>query len=233
MRSMHPAIRMANLLLLIAVVAHAPAPVLVVIALSAVVMSGKELGQCVIVAARFGWRLRWLLLSLLVLYLAFIPGTPLFPHFSSWLPSQEGLWAGAERLWAWSVMLFLFALFHLQTRPAEWQAGIYWLVKPFARLGWSAERLTLRMMLTFNAVAAIQRNYQSVEHTPAKTPWHNFPARLALVLRYAHEQAEHAELNPIQVETTCPPTSTQWLSFIVLFGMLMGLVWLDYFLFGK
>ncbi len=233
MRSMHPAVRMADLFLLIVVVAHAHLPVLLVIALFAIVLSGKRLLQCVFTAAQFGWRLRWLLVSLLVLYLAFTPGTPIFPDYSSWLPSWEGLLAGAERLLAWSVMLFLFSLFHLHTRRDEWQAGIYWLLKPLAWLGLSAERLTLRMVLTFHAVTAMQQNYKATDLTAAKKTWHNFIARLSSVLTYAHEQAEHAELSPLQVEATCPPTSMQWLSFLVLFVVLMGLIWLDYFLFSK
>jgi hypothetical protein len=232
MGSLHPAVRIANYCLLIVIVAHAHMPVLLIVAVSAVLVSGKRLLQCLLVAATFGWRLRWLLLSLLVLYLVFTPGTPLISNIQ-WLPSQEGLVAAINRLLTWAVILFLFALFHLHTTRAQWQAGIYWLAKPFAKLGLSAERLTIRMLLTFQAVSALQQNQPSFETTSVQTSWHNLITRLTAVLIYAHEQAEYAELKPIQVETSCPPTFAQWRSFFVLFVVLMGLAVIDYFLFTK
>jgi energy-coupling factor transport system permease protein len=93
-------------------------------------------------------RARWLLLSLTLIYGWATPG-------ESWLnlayaPSVDGLQAGLMQAGRLALMLAALALLLGHTDRNELLAGIYCLMRPCARLGWSAERAAVRIWLTLH-----------------------------------------------------------------------------------
>lgn len=86
---MHPAIRILTLLVFAAIIPWLSSPVLVAIAVLLLILGASRPGT-----GRVMWRgirrIRWLLLSLFVLYLWFSPGEPLFPSLAHLSPSLAG-----------------------------------------------------------------------------------------------------------------------------------------------
>ncbi len=111
---------------------------------------------------RFGvLRLRWLLLSIGVLYLGFTPGEPL----SVWTPglSWEGLWEGSRRI---LVLVSLLAAVYwlLATTPVpQLVAAMDQLMRPLQRLGVPTQRVTARIALTLAAVDGVEARYRKLK----------------------------------------------------------------------
>ncbi|RJQ48377.1 MAG: hypothetical protein C4528_02645 [Gammaproteobacteria bacterium] len=100
-------------------------------------------------------RLRWLLISLVLIHLAFTPGVPVFPGLLN-VPTLQGLEDGLLRA-ALLILLMLAAHLLMQsTARGALLAALLWFSAPLARLGFARERLALRVMLTLQAVAEVQ-----------------------------------------------------------------------------
>jgi energy-coupling factor transport system permease protein len=94
-------------------------------------------------------RSRWLLLTMLVMFGWFTPGTPL-----SMLPgsSQEGLQLAMDNLARLLIALSIVALLLRALPAAELVAGIRSLLSPLAWLNVSRDRIAVRLALTLNEV---------------------------------------------------------------------------------
>ncbi len=94
-------------------------------------------------------RSRWLLLTMLVMFGWFTPGTPL-----ATLPgaSQEGLLLAMDNLARLLVALSIVALLLRALSAAELVAGIRSLLSPLAWLSVSRDRIAVRLALTLNEV---------------------------------------------------------------------------------
>ncbi|WP_172600037.1 CbiQ family ECF transporter T component [Sulfuricystis multivorans] len=93
-------------------------------------------------------RTRWLLLSLLMLYLFFTPGEYL-PGMAGTLGlTHEGLRRGAEQIGRLLTLLASLALLHRQLGTTGLLAGLHWLLTPFA---WR-EKTVVRLMLVLDTV---------------------------------------------------------------------------------
>lgn len=101
---MHPAIRILVLLAFAAMIPWLPVTVLVGIAVLLLVF-----GVCRPGTGRLMWRgvcrIRWLLLSLAILYLWFSPGEPLFPSLAHLSPSLAGAELALQQLAVLLVMV--------------------------------------------------------------------------------------------------------------------------------
>ncbi len=111
---------------------------------------------------RFGvLRLRWLLLSIIVLYLGFTPGDALSP----WTPglSWEGLWEGCRRI---LVLVSLLAAVYwlLSATPVpQLVAALDQLLTPLSRLGLPTGRATALVALTLSAVDGVEGRYRTLK----------------------------------------------------------------------
>jgi len=111
---------------------------------------------------RFGiLRLRWLLLSIVVLYLGFTPGEALSP----WTPglSGEGLWEGSRRI---LVLISLLAAVYwlLSATPVpQLVAALDQLLTPLSRLGLRTGRATALLALTLSAVDGVEGRYRKLK----------------------------------------------------------------------
>ena len=163
-------------------------------------------------------RMRWLFLSLLILYLWFTPGQPLLPTFSS-TPTLEGIEEGLQRIVA-LVLLALAASLLLQTTPrAPLLAALYRLLAALGWIGIKTERLPVRIALTLEAVTQAQHllsEHMRQEHaTASRNPITRIGAVSAGLFQEVIARTErahpaqltqwqdcnsHAEMNPSHVK---------------------------------
>jgi energy-coupling factor transport system permease protein len=119
-------------------------------------LASLGLGLAALVAASAHLRLllrrsRWLMLTMVVMFGWFTPGTPLAPIAGA---SQEGLLLGAESLARLVIALSAVALLLNALSPAELVAGMRSLLAPLALLGISRDRIAVRLALTLEEVEA-------------------------------------------------------------------------------
>lgn len=210
---MAPAVRIASLIALAALLPAAPLPVLAVLT-AALVAVHARLGMA---SLRRYWlglqRLRWLFLAILILYVGLTPGTPVL----SFLPgiSIEGLSEGARR--ALVLAALLAAVFWLTqvTAMPQLAGGLLWLLRPLRVLGIDDRRLGLRLALALDYVAEAGKLVDGVRQG----------ARSGLIDAAADaiRQAEslsrehHADVSVPRVPA---PAAWQWLAPAALFALL-------------
>ncbi|QKT04595.1 hypothetical protein HUS23_12650 [Ectothiorhodospiraceae bacterium 2226] len=156
---MHPTIRVVAFLVFSVFVASAhPAALLLAAALVAALYLRTDLARGLAAAWRMLRRLRWLLLSILVLYGWFTPGTPLLPlqDVAGWLPTWQGVTEGGRRVAV--LVLMVLAISHLlqHTSRAGLIAALRWLGTPLRPLGLDPDRLALRVVLVLETLSEVQ-----------------------------------------------------------------------------
>jgi energy-coupling factor transporter transmembrane protein EcfT len=122
-------------------------------------------------------RMRWLLLSLMIIYAFGTPGEliPLFPiNFS---PTYEGLLLGWLQIEKLLIALAALSLLLISSSRGQMLLGLYMLLMPFKFIGLNIERFAARLMLTLDYVEELAVNdhydfnqlddiYASVEGLP-------------------------------------------------------------------
>jgi energy-coupling factor transporter transmembrane protein EcfT len=170
-------------------------------------------------------RLRWLWLSLCVVYFWFTPGAALFPQIGGWSPSVPGVREGLVRV---GILLELVAGAHLllQSTPRERLLGaVHWLVTPLRRFGASPDRFALRLVLVLEVVPQIRPLTRSSRSRSDQR--RGRVARLAgaaaEVFRATLEQAATSSLHPIDIPDSGAPPAVEWL-YPLLFAVGFWLV---------
>lgn len=163
-------------------------------------------------------RMRWLFLSLLVIYFWFTPGQPLlFPYG----PSLEGIQTGLLRVTSLAMLVMAVSLLLCITSRAQLIAAIQWLALPLCWLGVEADRLAVRMALTLETVAYAQHMLR--QRTPARANLaHPIAAIGAVAADLFHgvlARAEHAPCPLIEVPDYGHPPVCQWLYPVLLAGV--------------
>lgn len=175
-----------------------------------------------------GWRLvrrlRWVMVSIAVLFFWLTPGRPVFD--AAWAPTWEGLALGAGRAAA-LVLLALAANLLLRATPREeLLAGLWWLARPLRVLGFSSDRLAVRTLLTLEAVGASEPVLRrSLARRPrSANPWQTIVATLEHALGETRRHAEAAPCEAIEVRQAGRPAITQWLwpLALILIFMVVG-----------
>lgn len=166
-------------------------------------------------------RMRWLFLSLLILYLWFTPGQPLLPAFSS-TPTLEGIEEGLQRIAA-LVLLALAASLLLQTTPREpLLAALYRLLTPLGWMGIKTERLAVRIALTLETVTQAQHllsERMSQEHASgSRNPITRIGAVSAGLFQEVIARAERAPCTTLSITEGERPPPVQWLLPLALCG---------------
>lgn len=166
-------------------------------------------------------RMRWLFLSLLIVYLWFTPGQPLLPSISS-QPTLEGVQQGLQRIAALA-LLALTASLLLQTTPREaLLAALYRLLTPLRWLGIKPERIAVRITLTLAAVSQVQQLLatQLREQDASRNPVARISAVSAGLFQAVIARAESAPCTPLTVTEGSRPPAAQWLLPLALGGVL-------------
>jgi len=100
-------------------------------------------------------RMRWLFLSILLVYAFSTPGelVPLFPL--SFAPTYDGLLQGAAQLARLLIALAMLNLLLHDSTKQDLIAGLYLCLLPFQYLGLNVSRFAARLMLTLHYVETI------------------------------------------------------------------------------
>jgi energy-coupling factor transporter transmembrane protein EcfT len=99
------------------------------------------------------WRLRWLLLSLCLVFAFATPGEPLWGVEAA--PTYQGLTAGSVHGARLLALLAAVTWLAVCTPADELMSGLYVLLSPLRRLGLPPERAVVRLLLTLEYVDAL------------------------------------------------------------------------------
>jgi len=170
------------------------------------------------------WRLlkraKWLLVSLAVVYLMFVPGEALFPALGVGSPSVVGLQQALLRVGA-IVVLILSVDVALHGLEAErLLVAFYRLIRPFAWLGFSPERAAVRGWLTLHYSTELATPNVEMGSAGGVSTISGRVARGAelMVNRLNAILAPPSEIRaPIQIELGPPTPQWQWVLPVLIF----------------
>lgn len=178
-------------------------------------------------AIRMLRRLRWLFISILIVYLFFTPGQLLWAAVP-WGPTVEGLLHGMLRV---GVLVLLVAAINWvigSTEQSEFLSAVLWCLRPLALLGLPHERLAVRISLTLESVPAVRESFQNLGVRPAETSGPRLTAIAQRAQHLMHHVITRAEAEPLR-EITLPaesrPPLLQWLIPLSLAGLFVLLKW--------
>ncbi len=119
-------------------------------------------------------RLRWLFLSIFIVYLFFTPGVLVWPGVL-WGPTFEGVLQGVSRVAVLVLIVAAVNVLLVSTEQAEFLAAVHWCLRPLSWLGLRHERLAVRIALTLESVSAVREAYRQesggkLSGTVAATP---------------------------------------------------------------
>ncbi len=229
---MHPLIRVVCFLIFAAWLAWGDLQRLLFGALLLAVVHALVAPAAIVAAGNMILRLRWFLLSLLVVYGWFTPGRALGPASAagaSWLPTAEGLAEGLLRCAALALIVVAVNLLLRTTGREQLLGAIHGLARPLAPLGLSRERLALRMTLVMEAVGEVRR---LVAESLAKRGDDERGARAggrfaATVMQRVIDDADRRPLDSVQILLDAPPHWLQWSLPVLLWAAfyMIGVIW--------
>lgn len=97
-------------------------------------------------------RIRWVLASIVVLFLWGTPGIYVWPDLGAASPTREGILAALEHGGRLVALVSLLGLALGRTPASELLGGVHWLMAPLARIGFPRDRIALRLMLVLDYV---------------------------------------------------------------------------------
>lgn len=174
-------------------------------------------------------RLKWLFISILVIYLFFTPGQLLLPGVI-WGPTLEGLLQGVFRITALVLLVAAVNLLISGTEQEEFLSAILWCLRPISVFGLSHERIAVRIALTLEVVSQARNKLNS---SPSNKDMGKGGPRLSAIAGTASRLFESAlttaESEPLR-EITLPeetrPPAWQWLiplALAILFSLVHNL----------
>jgi energy-coupling factor transporter transmembrane protein EcfT len=104
-------------------------------------------------------RMRWLFLSMLVVYFWFTPGKEVFSALENFSPSWQGIQVGCLRIGSLVMIVTAVNIIIKSTSTELMTGGLLWLLAPLRYVGLPYERLALRIVLTFNMISEIQYEF--------------------------------------------------------------------------
>ena len=193
-------------------------------------------------------RLKWLFVSILIVYLFFTPGQLLWSDVM-WGPTLEGVTQGSFRV---AVLVLLVAAVNFlisSTRQDDFLSAILWCLRPLSYIGLPHERLAVRITLTFDEVSQIRKHhlYESgdesqkdevnngVSNSNTADPLVSLEPKLLAIARTANRLFQSvihtAETSPVREislpEESAPPTY-QWLIPVLLASLFIVVKNIDF-----
>lgn len=200
---LHPSIKILSVIMLAIAVNAADSRALLIIAVILAALLIRYRGRIFWTMLR---RIRWILLSLLLIFAFTTPGEYLAQWPWAWAPTYEGLNAGAMQLARLCIMLGGLSLLLATSVREDLIVGFYLLLKPLHRLGLNAERFAARLWLTL--------------HYVEQAPQHR--GRNNLLQRLISGMNETPSTIMQQIELTAPMLSwkdTVWLTGMLIVGI--------------
>jgi energy-coupling factor transporter transmembrane protein EcfT len=167
-------------------------------------------------------RLRFLLLSIAIVYGWFTPGQPLWPALGRFTPTGAGIEQGLLRVAALVVLVGAVQLLLETTARPQFVAALRWWLRPLRALGLAPERVALRIVLALEAVPKLRQIVAASRAEDADAPR---VRRVAAIANSAFAAtlaaAERAELPVVAVPKLAPPAPVQWLAPLALTSILL------------
>lgn len=163
-------------------------------------------------------RLKWLFVSIFVIYLWLTPGTPIWSGMD-W-PSREGLLLAVHR--SLVLVLIIVAVDRLLTHTSREQLiqGLYWLLYPFGFLGLDRNRLATRLALTMQFAFEENENGLSDKGNGAKS----MMARVNLIAVAVMDRFQSAVKHEQDVEEISITTGQAPMFSSLIIPLLLGLL---------
>ncbi len=169
---------------------------------------------------RVARRLRYLFLSIAVVYLWFTPGAFLVPAWGEWSPTWPGLEQGLQRVAALLVLVGAVQSMLICSTRSELLAAIRWWARPLALTGLSPDRLAMRMVLTMEAVPRLRQLVAEREVPPELSRLRRLGGFAGAVFAAAVADAQQVECPLVELPALPPPPLRQWL-LPLLTGLLL------------
>jgi hypothetical protein len=213
-RGPHPGIRVLALLLLAAALPQRPLLDLLLLALLLALAYARWAPQAARSLVQGLWRLRWLLLAILVLYWGFTPGEPLLTVTPGL--SREGVLEGSRRALVLVCLLAAVYLLMATTPLTRLLTGLRWLLRPLGVLGIPTERFTLRLALALDAATQARPALDAAQRTDARM----LDAAAALVARIEADARTPAP--PWTLPAEPAPRLRDWLLPLLILPFSLG-----------
>jgi len=229
---MHPVVRIVSFIILTAFLARGDLANVLVAGTILMILSLKLDGHVWRTAWRLLRRMRWLFLSIALIYLWLTPGVPLIPGIPSlaeWLPTVDGLWQGGLRTVSLALMVTAASLLLSVTSRDEVLGALHWMMAPLGRLGFPHERFAVRAALSLEAVTRVQSLVRAELNAGGETagPLARIGAVAGIIFATVTGEAECADCNPIILNEPAPPPLLQWSSPLLLGAlMVLSMQWL-------
>jgi energy-coupling factor transport system permease protein len=170
-------------------------------------------------------RMRWLFLSIFIVYSWFTPGQPLIGGWITNAPTLEGVVTGALRALSLAAIVLAVGVLIRTLVREQLLAGILWLLRPLEVLGLPYERLSVRLALTLDYVHQVQDLYSSAATRSVESQENTLRQRLSwisqratLLLEDVLQKAQQSEENEVFLVSGGRPPIWQWLYPLLLMG---------------
>ena len=110
-------------------------------------------------------RMRWLFLSMLIIYFWFTPGQAVIDILADYSPTWQGMQMAGYRIGSLIVIVMAVNIVIKSTPTDLITSGLLWLLTPLRFVGLPHERLAVRVVLTFNMISEIQYEYDLLKRT--------------------------------------------------------------------
>lgn len=204
---MHPVIRITTFLLLAVLLARAHPMqmvwVLCIIGLVFLFESGKGIGP----ALKLLSRVRWLLLSILMIYVWMSVGT-----------FTESLWLAFHRMALLMTMLFALQALVLNMSREDIVMGLYIVLMPFSIFGLHREQAVMRLILTMDSVKqlpGVLSQADDVDRTDVPR-LKRISARLISAITRVLSYSDYVTHGEICIETDNHVPVWQWLAPVMI-----------------
>ena len=225
--ALHPAIRIIFLLFLCIASASANhAQLLFTFLLLSV---GFGLGQIplLIKTLKLFYRLKWLFISILLVYLFLTPNSSPNGHFAAFE-------AGVIRIASLLLLIAAVNLLVQSASPSEFLAGLLWLMAPLQKCGVPTHRIAVRMALTLEMIPQLQNQFQNsnptLEAKPIRKDLRHYVAGLAnIAAERVQTTLSHIEcycISDIEIVSLSAPNLLQILLLLGLMAIYVDLGWL-------
>lgn len=219
---MHPVIRVISYLVFATYLSQARVPQIALALLMLLSVAVLQRGVHFSKAVRMLKRLRWLFLSILIIYLWFTPGEPIFQVMNAaWIPSWQGIQTGGIRAMALALMILAVGYLISTTPQTQLLGALYWLCAPLKIIGLSRDRLAVRTMLAMSAAEQLQQIFAA--RSWGKLTGRGTLARIAeaaaSIFAEVLQRAEAAPCEPVEFNRLASPPLWQWLYPCLLIGV--------------
>ncbi len=175
---------------------------------------------------RMVYFMRWLFLSLLVLFGWFTPGVWLWPSLAAWSPTTTGVSLGLVRLlFLLNLLLMVGVLVQLTRREQIVHGLLFWLT-PLRLVGLPPQRIAVRIGLVLDSMETLRSAAREALQRKEAGPWQlRISTLVAELVTKVEARAQEAGAAMIELPDSTLPAWYQWLYPLLLVVLSLFLHW--------